>query len=386
MSSQKDVDLSKEWLKDGWEDVRGPFGPTGMKKNVRTGEMLNHQQYTDAVRHHSDIVANPIRPEYDTLMGEDGLLKTPYKFDGKTLDPNNLEGFQAIKKDAMRQGPSAWANLMMESQKLDQHRASDDAATQGNSALAQARSSMAMRGGLGSGARERLGGSALREIMNARQQIAGRGEQQRLGIQTTDETNRQGLLKEFMGAEGKLAAYNNDIGNKSQEFNIQRAIEEKRAKDAFAMDTYKEQMAKWAADRQARATENSGGGGNNSWVCTKIHQAVGLSPQVKSALVKLRRFSLMSNYELAHFYLYQCSELAERMDKAGVNWAEMTWFTDKITELVQADKMDEAMSYYTDAMIVFTKAYWPDTSEGVLVDLLGGSRAEGKNVEMVEVV
>jgi hypothetical protein len=222
--------------------------------------------------------------------------------------------------------------------------------------------------------------------MNARQQIAGRGEQQRLGIQTTDETNRQGLLKEFMGAEGKLAAYNNDIGNKSQEFNIQRAIEEKRAKDAFAMDTYKEQMAKWAADRQARATENSGGGGNNSWVCTKIHQAVGLSPQVKSALFKLRRFSLMSNYELAHFYLYQCSELAERMDKAGVNWAEMTWFTDKITELVQADKMDEAMSYYTDAMIVFTKAYWPDTSEGVLVDLLGGSRAEGKNVEMVEVV
>lgn len=205
---------------------------------------------------------SPIRPEYSSLLDpKTGLMQTQYQMSTGELDPTKMEGYQAYKNNALRKGPSDWAKLMLQQQEQRRVGGMEKAAAQASSSGANARASLSMRGGMSSGARERIAKSGARDLLAARQGVGRDTNIANIGIQTQDEQDRQGFLKGLPGMEADIEKFNIGNRNKTNEFNIMRALEEKRAKDAQDLTVYQEQLKKWGAERQAQATESSGGGG-----------------------------------------------------------------------------------------------------------------------------
>lgn len=205
---------------------------------------------------------SPIRPEYTSLLDpKTGLMQSQYQMSTGELDPSKMEGYQAYRNQALRTGPSDWAKLMLQQQEQKRMGGMEKAAAQVNSGGANARSMLSMRGGMSAGARERIAKSGARDLLTARQGIGRDSNAAGLQIQTQDEQDRQGFLKGLPGMETDIEKYNIGNKNKTNEFNIMRALEEKRAKDAQDLTVYQEQLKKWGSERQAQATENSGGGG-----------------------------------------------------------------------------------------------------------------------------
>lgn len=205
---------------------------------------------------------SPIRPEYQTLLDPaTGMLKEQYLLNLSGIDPTQLEGYSKYKQEALRTGPSSWLNLALQKQQAEEAAQRGAAARQSLSSAAMARSQLAMRGGLGVGSRERIARGSGLDLMRARQNVLQQGGINRLGLQTEDERNRIAQLQNLMGSEVDLGKFNKTLEGKQKEFNIMKALEEKRAKDVQDLSVYQEQMKKWAAERQAQATERSGGGG-----------------------------------------------------------------------------------------------------------------------------
>jgi hypothetical protein len=93
--------------------------------------------------------------------------------------------------------------------------------------------------------------------MMGRQGIAGQGTTNRLNIGLQDEGERTKMLSALPGMDLQVGQYKTGVG----QWNIQKAMEEKRAKDMADMEAYKQGMQAWAAKQQGEAMRNSGGGG-----------------------------------------------------------------------------------------------------------------------------
>lgn len=246
-------------------------GPNGFK-DPKTGEWIKSRAEADrrALQYHEEnnvkagmnADGSAKRPEYESLVDQaTGLLKDQYQLKAPTIDPNSLQGYQAVKNEALRTGPSAWMNLAMQKQADEEASANDKAVQNARQGEVNARSTLAMRGGLSSGARERLAQNAGNQAMYAKQDVGNQGRIARSALGLQDEQNRMGFLKDFSKAEGDLSTFNATNTAKTQEFNILKGIEDKRAKDSHNLEVYKEQMEKWAANKQADATQAAGGGG-----------------------------------------------------------------------------------------------------------------------------
>jgi hypothetical protein len=206
----------------------------------------------------------PMTPEYETWLDpETGMLKDQYKInlDELLLDPSAMAGYSAMQEEATREGPSKWADLAMEKSQVEEAALRDAAMRQAMSAEAQARSGAAMRGGLTGGASGVIGRDIGREMLRQRQETARQGQLGRLGILGEDEKNRLNMLGTFAGLESDVGKFNVGMQAKAQEFDITRALEEKRLAHQSELDAWKQEMANIAAEKQASATEKAGGGG-----------------------------------------------------------------------------------------------------------------------------
>lgn len=255
------------------------FSGGGMMTETSTGERIPYQLYLEREKQRykegaeakkaAEMKAQglmpdgtPIRPDYQTLLDPTtGLLKDQYQMHVDSLDPSKWEGYSAYKNQALGTGPSPWATMMLEKQGLEEQGQKGAAAAQAQSGMAAARSALGMRGGLSAGARERIALQGSRNLLSGRQQVSGAGALNRLGIGAQDQQNKTSMLGNLMNSEADIGKFNTNLQGKNSEFNIMRSLEEKRAKDSQDLQVYQEQMKKWAADRQATATENSGGGG-----------------------------------------------------------------------------------------------------------------------------
>jgi hypothetical protein len=255
------------------DDFGNLQGGQTMYVNPYTGEQISAQEFQAMVKAESDAKmlaqgmnpdGSPVRPEYQSLLDPaTGLLRSEYISKPGTLDVAGLQGFQELKKRALTAGPSAWGQMMTDKQRMEEAQQKDAAARQAMAGAAQARSALAMKGGLSSGAGERLAAGGARDLMLQRQGVASQGQMARQGINLEDEAQRMKLLPQVSEAEAKLSQYNLGLQNTAADTNILRALEEKRAKDSQDLAVYQEQIKKWAAERTAQATERapSGGGG-----------------------------------------------------------------------------------------------------------------------------
>jgi hypothetical protein len=230
------------------------------EQNARLQAQLDEQERMRKLGLMPD--GSPIRPDYNSLLDpKTGLLQSQYQMTSGELDPSKMEGYQAYKKNALRTGPSDWATLMLKQQEQKRVGNMEKAAAQSSSSTANARAGLSMRGGMSAGSRERIALQGSRDLLAARQGVGRDTNIANIGIQTQDEQDKQGFLKGLPGMEADIEKYNIGNRNKTNEFNIMRALEEKRAKDAQDLTVYQEQLKKWGSERQAVATERSGGGG-----------------------------------------------------------------------------------------------------------------------------
>lgn len=186
------------------------------------------------------------------------LLQNGQLQGGAYLDPNQYRGnngaLNLLNQKATQQGNSPWLNMQLQKQGMEQQQALGHVGAQTNAATANARAGLAMRGGLSGGAAERLARGGATDMNAARQGIMQQGNQNRLNLGIQDETNKNQLLGQAVGANQAQNAQNIGIG----QFNAQNTLAENNANNAFDMNKYSEQMKAYGAGKSANAMANSG--------------------------------------------------------------------------------------------------------------------------------
>lgn len=180
------------------------------------------------------------------------------QLDSINLDPTALNAF---KTQALRTGPSQWANLATNQQMAQEAGQRENAAKQSNSQTAQAEDRLAASGGLSGGARERAQTEGGKNYLNMSQDLGRQGNLNRLQIGINDESNRIQQLGQLPGME--LSALQPEF-QKAQmleganQADLGAQIAANQAKNAYNSNIYSQQMNAWGANQQANATANSG--------------------------------------------------------------------------------------------------------------------------------
>jgi len=115
------------------------------------------------------------------------------------------ELYSPLLQTATANGPSQGAQFLTELQKLGEQEQLGKVAGDVNTAAAQAQQRLAMRGGLESGARERIAENLAKQSLFAKQAIRGAGAKERLGILSDDEKQKLALLSGLFGQ--RLSAF-----------------------------------------------------------------------------------------------------------------------------------------------------------------------------------
>lgn len=217
-----------------------------------------------------DSNGRPIRPDYGTIRKDDGSLQDQYKLTNPGELKLNTQGLEALRKQALAApGSSVWHKMAMDKQGLEQTAQADLAAKQNAGAMAQAQSGLAMRGGLGSGARERMLKTGMGNNLMAAQTVARQGQMDRSNIGLQDEMMRQQTLSQLPQQELQALQpqmYNNQQNLGIQQWNMGQAIADQRGQNLYNTNSYAEDMQGWAAAQQAAAMAaqaNKSGGGIN---------------------------------------------------------------------------------------------------------------------------
>lgn len=228
---------------------------------------------------------NNLSEQYKVNAAKVGALKSNVGELDKRLSGIQLDktGLNEIQNRALSKGPSAWAQMAGQQAETQAQQQRSQAGQAAGQAQADARSGLAMRGGLSSGSRERLAASGANNQMNAMQNIGAQAATAKQNIGLQDEQQKQQMLMQLPGMQlaalqpemqkagawqqmaGQEQALGNqrDLANMSAEnqanqFNMQNTMGAINQKNQQAMDKYKTDMSSWAAEQQARATEKSG--------------------------------------------------------------------------------------------------------------------------------
>lgn len=276
----------------GFLGIPSPFGKYDKPNQWLDKNLGDHPDPQDTAG------VRPDYPGYTPLLDPNGQLKSPYMLKGQgnvgftsnlseldkrlNADQLNTQGLEEIRKRALSTGPSEWANLMTQQQGLEENKARQNAGEQEASARSEALSGLASKGGLSSGARERLATAGANNYAKSLQDVGLQGQQQRLGIGVQDQANQLQLLQGLPGMElaktgqdiqktGMWSGLANDESGRKQaldlsnrdyttgvdQFNLKNTLGEVGRNDQLNMDAYKEKMAGYAAAKSSDALANN---------------------------------------------------------------------------------------------------------------------------------
>lgn len=207
------------------------------------------------------FTSTPNSPQYGQIYDPNSMSMLPGVQDRLGAIKLNTQGLDAFRTGALRSGPSPWAMLTNKKLYAEEGDARERAKREALSAGAGARTDLAMHGGLSSGARERVARQGARDVLSASADVGRQGTLNRLTTGIQDETNRINQLSMLPGMENQV--FQNDIQKEgmfenTQNADISRQIAENQSKNQFNQSTYSQQMAAWAAQKQADATEKAG--------------------------------------------------------------------------------------------------------------------------------
>jgi hypothetical protein len=216
------------------------------------------QQQSEHIKQTNAMAGSPDRPEYDTMIDPaTGMISDQYQLAQATQSAlGDDAGYNKFEQEALRDGPSAYANLMIEQQGLERKDQLDDINSQYNMGMQTALDGMASQGGLYGGAKERLGANSIRDMLATRQGARSDYQKQRLGILGQDEQNRVGQLQSLSGMEMDR----NRLGLQGKEFDIRNSMTERDNVRRDSQDAWKTEMETWASNKQADAQSGAAGG------------------------------------------------------------------------------------------------------------------------------
>lgn len=262
------VDFFKQGIEKAMEE-NPAFRDMRRKEQERIGNIMSYgDSESPAYRGITDEYGN-LLPQFQ--VGAQDLNVGGFKEQLAAINPDQ-RALEALRQRGLSEGPSRWADLMMQQQGLEEQKAREGATAQAMSGAQQAQTELAMRGGIGAGARERLAAQSAKNMALQRQQIAGEGAGQRLGILTQDEQQRLGVLQQLPGQELQAAGFDlSKLGMQSerelqqaqlkQQADIaarQAAIQDIYNQNLAAQQGYQQKMQVYGAERQAQAIEDSG--------------------------------------------------------------------------------------------------------------------------------
>lgn len=146
------------------------------------------------------------------------------------------EVYKDLKGSAMNKSMNPWATLAIARQKKSMADTLEKGTKRVAGQTAGEEASLAMRGGMSSGARERIAEEGGKNFMDMSQELGKQGTLNEMQIGISDAENKMKLKGQAAGMEAA----------------------DTQARNAYEENLYNQRMNAWAADRQARATENSG--------------------------------------------------------------------------------------------------------------------------------
>jgi hypothetical protein len=234
----------------------------------------------------------PQRPGFESNLNPDGSIKDVYHLDPKTVNVKDLTSqltgnlgsvnldktaLSEIQNRALSNDPSAWLKLQLENQDKAKVDALNNASKTAAQGYGNAYSQLAQRGGLTSGARERLARSSSESADMMGQNVQNQDSQSRLNLQMADRQSKDDMLKQLPGMQLSASGfdlnkqnninsamtgqqslqYQNDTNNataanQANTFNIQNALSDTLQKRAYDANQYNEQMKAWGADETAK--------------------------------------------------------------------------------------------------------------------------------------
>lgn len=125
----------------------------------------------------------------------------------------------ALQQRATQVGNSPWLDLQLKQQGIEQENQINASTSLQAGLQAQGRSALSTKGGLSSGAGERLAKSGMQNSALQRQQILNQGQQSRLGLGIADENTKTSLLGTSANLEQGLSQFNAGQTNNMSQFN-----------------------------------------------------------------------------------------------------------------------------------------------------------------------
>jgi len=323
----------------------------------------------------------PERPDYTDVIysaggpGEMGLQKA-FRLDalpdvGYTEAGLNQDALKALRERALSTGMSPWEKMARETQGLEEGSLKDIVAKQSRTGAAQTFSDLATRGGIGTGARERLARGAGEQGALAQQDVARQGMLSRLGIGQAGEEQRLNLLQSLPGMETQASSYlQSEYGRKAsqedenrkyktlvQQRNLDEALKQIRAQDQFKLDRYKEDMAGYGAEKTAQATS---GGGGLTWICTAISEKEDFTRKQWATLSKMRRHACLNHVHIANWYFGQNGKkMVQEMLNKGVAFLDIKPRALEIISLAETN-LEKAVIKFWEMTKDFCDKYSPE--------------------------
>lgn len=221
------------------QDPNSPYDPNQYS-------LISNSQYQNMMNSLNKYAGRPDRPAWESLLGSDGLMQQPYQLQNSF----NTGALDQMRSDLLRQPGEQSQWRMLQGQQLERDAAR--AASQAQGAVSQGMNQLAMRGGLRSGAGERMASQGARNASLARQGVLGN----RLRLDIADEQQRMQGLGALNQAE--MGAAQNAQG--VDKYNIDKALFDTMQKRYADMNAYNEEMRAWASEKTAQATPSGGGG------------------------------------------------------------------------------------------------------------------------------
>lgn len=244
----------------------------------------------------------------------------PYQaaYDPKTMTlsgRNQLDsrGLDAFQNEALRSGPSKWANRMGDQQNLATLNAREGATRQVQGQNALAMSTLASRGGLSSGARERVTREGAKENLLASQDIGRQNQMNMSQIGINDEQNRISQLGSIPGMQLAKTSMLNDVSK----YDITNQLNENNYKNLFNMEQNKSEKAMYGAKMTADAQRASKGG---SFFCTEMNRQGLLSPRESVSMTKLMVKNLLNGAAFFVWYFKHGQALVDAAKARGFDW------------------------------------------------------------------
>jgi hypothetical protein len=272
----------------------------------------------------------------------------------------DTSGLAAFSNEAKRSGPGAWAGL---AQKLNQQEAKtqlDQAQRTSAGSTAQAESNLAMRGGLDSGARERLATAGSNQYASAAQSIGNTEATNATKINMQDEQNRIQELEALPGIQNQYLApqfQKIQLGEQAFATDVQGQEANVTNLNAYNQNRFSTQAQMYGADQQATATRASGGG---NWVVTELAKHRKLPADARRCLTAIRFCGAILERKPMAFYFKNGPELVRRLNEGGYDWQDFGRFVETLCELVRMGEVGTATVAYRAKIMDLMVKYWPE--------------------------